>query len=100
MSTPMRWILAVLLILAGIGVAALAVLGGAFSTVACTMSPGDATYYVLLGAGILTLAGAVVPAVMLIRRSRMLHIVLALVAGGLLSCGGYGAYMAVLSGNC
>jgi hypothetical protein len=96
----MRWILAVLLILTGIGLAALAVLGGAFSTVACTKSPAESTYYVLLAAGVLTLAAAVIPATMLIRRSKPLRIVVALVVGSVLSCGGYGAYMAVLSGNC
>ena len=100
MSTPMRWILALVLILVGIGLAALAVLGGAFSTVACTKSPGDSTYYVLLAAGLLTLAASTVPAIMLIRRSRALHIVVALVIGSVLSCGGYGAYMAVLSSSC
>ena len=96
----MRWILALLLILVGIGLAALAVLGGAFSTVACTKSPGDSTYYVLLAAGLLTLATAAVPAIMLIRRSKASHIVVALLVGSILSCGGYGAYMAVLSSSC
>ena len=100
MSTPMRWILALLLILVGIGLAALAVLGGAFSTVACTRSPADFTYYILIGAGVLTLAAAVVPAILLIRRAKRRHIFVALVLGALLSCGGYGAYMAVLSSSC
>jgi hypothetical protein len=96
----MRWILALLLILIGIGLASLAVLGGAFSTVACTKSPADSTYYVLLAAGVLTLAAAVVPAIMLIQRSKTLHVVVALGLGAILSCGGYGAYMALLSSNC
>jgi hypothetical protein len=100
MSTPMRWILALLLILVGIGLAALAVLGGAFSTVACAKSPADSTYYVLMAAGVLTLATAAVPAIMLIRRSKAVHIVMALVVGTILSCGGYGAYLAVLSSSC
>jgi hypothetical protein len=67
---------------------------------ACTKSPGDSTYYVLLAAGVLTLAAAVIPAIMLIRRSTAAHIVVALVLGTVLSCGGYGAYMVVLSSKC
>ena len=100
MSAPLRWIVAVLLILIGIGLAALGVLGGAFSTLGCRVSPADAAYYVLLAAGVLTLAACVVPATMLIRRSKAVHIVVALVVGAILSCGGYGAYMAVLSNSC
>jgi hypothetical protein len=100
MSTLVRWIVAVLMILIGIGLAALAVAGGAFSTVGCSNSPGDATYYILVAAGALTLAAGAVPGIMLIRRSKAVHIVVALVVGIILSCGGYGAYMAVLSQSC
>ena len=100
MSTPLRWSIALLIILVGIGLAALAVLGGAFSTVACTKSPADYAYYVLIAAGLLTLAAAVVPAIMLIRRSKARHMLVALVTGIILSCGGYGAYMAALSASC
>ena len=100
MSTTMRWILALLLIIVGMGLTGLAVLSGAFSTMACTKNPADSTYYVLLAAGVVTLAAAVVPAIMLIRRSKALHIVVALVLGTILSCGGYGAYVAALSSNC
>lgn len=100
MSTTMRWIVAVLLMLFGIGAAAFAVFGGAFSTFACVKTPPDSVYYVLLAAAAIPLAACVVPAVMVVRRVRGVRILLVFVLGLLLSCGGYGAYMAVLSSYC
>jgi hypothetical protein len=100
MSTTVRWIIAVLVMLFGIGAAAFAVFGGAFSTVACVRTPPDWVYYVLLIAGLVTLAACVVPAVLLVRRVRGPRIVLVLLMGLVLSCGGYGAYMAALSSYC
>ena len=100
MSATMRWIIAVLVMLFGIGAAAFAALGGAFSTVACVKTPPDWVYYVLLVAGLVTLAACVVPAVLLVRRARGRRIMLVLLVGLVLSCGGYGAYMAALSSHC
>ena len=100
MSTPLRWTLAILLILMGIGVATATFLGGAFSTVGCLKVPPDSVYYVLVGVAILTLAAAVAPAVMLIRRARTTRNVVVFAIGALVSCAGYGAYMAALSGSC
>ena len=100
MSTTVRWVIAVLLILFGIGAAASAVFGGAFSTVGCLKTPPDWVYYVLLVAGLVTLAACVVPAVLLLRHVRGPRILLVLVLGLVLSCGGYGGYMAALGSYC
>lgn len=100
MSTPLRWTLAILLILLGIGVAAAGLFGGAFSTVGCVKVPPDSVYYLLVGAAVLTLVAALAPAVMLIRRARGTRIVLVFVIGVVVSCAAYGAYMAALSGAC
>jgi len=88
------------LVLFGIGAAAFAVLGGAFSTIGCVKSPPDWVYDVLLFAGILTLAAAAAPAVMLIRHVRAIRIVAVFALGAALSCGGYAAYMALLGNSC
>ena len=100
MSTPLRWTLAILLILVGVGVATAGFFGGAFSTVGCLKVPSDSVYYVLVGAAILTLVAAIVPAVMLVRRARTSQIVVVFVIGVLVSCAGYAAYMAALGGAC
>jgi hypothetical protein len=100
MSTGVRWAIAVLLILVGIGVAAAGFFGGAFSTVGCVQTPPDWVYYVLIGAAVLTLAAAATPAIMLIRRASGKRIVVVLAIGIVVSCAGYGAYLAALSRSC
>jgi hypothetical protein len=100
MSNTARWILAIILVLFGIGAAAFAVFGGAFSTVACVNVPPDWVYYVLIFAGVITLAGAVVPAVLLVRKAKGIYIVVSLGAGFVLSCLAYSGYLALLGQNC
>lgn len=100
MSNSLRWVIAILLILFGIAAAAFAVFGGAFSTVGCTQVPPDWVYYVLLLAGIINLAGAVVPAVMLIRKAAGKLIALTIMLGIVFSCGSYGIYLYFLGQNC
>ena len=100
MSNTARWIIAILLILFGIAAAAFAVFGGGISTIGCLESPPDWVLYVLLLSGVITLAGAIVPAVMLIRNSDWRWIALAIVLGFILSCGSYGVYLYLLGQNC
>jgi bacteriorhodopsin len=100
MSRPVRWIAAILLVAVGIAIAATAVFGGAFATIGCVESPPDWVYYLLLTAAGLTLTATVVPAVMLVRRSKARRIVLVLILGAVLSCLAYGAYAAALSSKC
>ena len=100
LSTAIRWIAAIGLILVGIGFALLLVFGGAFSTVACLEIPPDWIYYILLGTGLITVAGSAVPAVMLIRKAKPVRIVLMLVLGLILSCTGYVTYLTLLGNNC
>jgi predicted transporter len=100
MSTPVRWIIAIVMIMSGVLAALFVVFGGAFSTVACTKTPVDWVYYVLLVDGVLTLAAAIIPAVMLLRRARAARIALGFAMGIVLSCAGYGVYMAMLGNNC
>ena len=100
MSNTARWIVAILLILFGIAFAAFAIFGGAFSTVGCVKSPPDWIYYLLIVAGAVTLAAAVVPAVMLIRRTRAMRIAVVLVLGIVVSCVGYGLYLYLLGQYC
>ena len=100
MSNTARWIVAIVLILFGIAAAAFAVFGGGLSTIGCLATPPDWVYYVLLLAGAITLAGAVVPAFMLIRQVDGKFIALAIVAGIIFSCGSYGMYLYFLGQNC
>ena len=100
MSNTARWIIAIVLILFGIAAAVFAVFGGGISTIGCLESPPDWVYYVLLLAGAITLAGAVVPAVMLIRKADWRWIALAIAAGIVFSCGSYGIYLYFLGQNC
>ena len=100
MSTTARWIIAILLVLLGIAAAAFAVFGGAFSTIGCLVTPPDWVFYLLLFAGLVNLAGAVVPAVMLIRKAHAKFIVLAIALGIFLSCGCYGLYIYLLGEYC
>jgi hypothetical protein len=100
MSNTARWIIAIILILFGLAAGLFAVFGGAFSTVACVQTPPDWVYYVLLGTGVLTLAGAVVPAVMLIRRAKGMWVVIAIIIGIVVSCLGYTIYLTVLGQTC
>ncbi len=100
MSATLRWIAAIGLILVGIGLASFLFFGGAFSTVACLESPPDWVYYILLGTGLIAVAGTALPAVMLIRKAKPVRIVLILTLGIILSCTGYGIYLAFLGNNC
>jgi hypothetical protein len=99
-SNAMRWVIAIFLIVLGIGGAAFAIFGGAFSTVACVKTPPDWVYYVLVAAGVVTLAAGVVPAIMLLRRARGARIAVVLVLGGILACGGYAGYFVLLGSYC
>lgn len=100
MSTPVRWILAVLLILFGLAAAAVTVFGGAFSTVACRQVPPDWVYFFLVFVGLFCLAAAIMPAVMLVRRAAGKWLALVLGLGFVFSCGLYAAYLALLGNYC
>ena len=100
MSNSARWIIAILLIVFGLAAAVFAVFGGGISTIGCLQTPPDWVYYVLLLAGAINLTGAVVPAVMLIRRVDGKFIALAIAVGILCSCGSYGVYLSLLGQNC
>lgn len=100
MSNTARWIVAILLILFGIAFAAFAIFGGASSTVGCVKSPPDWIYYLLIVAGVVTLAAAVAPAIMLIRKARAMRIAVVLVLGIVVSCVGYGLYLYLLGQYC
>jgi len=100
MSTPARWILAILIALIGLGLAAFALSGGIFATVACVQTPPDWVYFVLLVAAVIVLLSALAAAIMIIRRLRAIRILGAMILGALLSCGGLGAYFALLGEFC
>ena len=101
MSTTIRWIIAVLLILFGITAAAFAFFGGAFSTIACQQVPPDWVYYILLAAAaVVTLVAPVIAAVMLIRKAKGTQVIIALVLGGILSTAGYASYITLLGKYC
>jgi hypothetical protein len=100
MSKTVRWILAILLIVAGVALAAFAVFGGAFSTVACVTVPPDWVYYFLIFVGVINIVAGVVPAVMLLREAKGSRIVTALVVGVIFACLGYSAYLALLGQFC
>ena len=100
MSATLRWIAAIGLILVGVGLALFLVFGGAFSTVACLEIPPDWIYYILLGSGLIAIAGTALPAVMLIRKAKLVRIVLIVILGIILPCTGYGIYLALLGNNC
>ncbi len=100
MSNTTRWILAILLMLSGIGLAAFVVFGGGISTIACQEIPPDWVYYILIASGLVAMTGGIVPAIMLIRRAKRSRILLALILALFLSCGGYATYFVTLGNNC
>ncbi len=100
MSPTARWIIAVLIIFTGIVFAAFAVIGGAFSTIACQNIPPDWSYYLLIIASLIIIAAATVPAVLLIRRVTGFRIIIALALGVAFSCVGYASYLFLLGENC
>jgi len=65
-----RWILAVALFLLGLGGSLFVVLGGMFSTVACTEVPPEWVYYLLIVVGILLLSATTAASVLIIRKVR------------------------------
>ena len=93
MSNTARWIIAILLIVFGLAAAIFAVFGRGISTIGCLQMPPDWVYYVLLLAGAINFTGAVVPAVMLIRKSAGKLIALTIAVGIICSCGSYGVYL-------
>ena len=100
MSKPVRWILGILLILAGLAVAAFTIFGGGFSTVACHDTPPDWVYYYLIFVGVINLVAGIVPAVMLIREAKGVRVVIALVLGIVFSCAGFVFYYVLLGPYC
>lgn len=100
MSPVTRWILGILWIVAGLGLGATAVFGGAFMTVGCMETPPGYSYALLLIGGILTAIGAIIPAVMLIRQSKTRNLIIAFAAGIILSCGSYVGYFVSLGNSC
>src|SRR5574340_798833 len=58
MSVAAHWFFAGFVFLVGLAAAAVAVFGGAFSTIACVQVPPDWVYYIVTGIGVLVLAGA------------------------------------------
>ena len=100
MSTATRWILGILWILAGIGLGITAVFSGGIMTIGCLQTPPAYSYYLLLIGGLVTVVGAIAPAVILIRQLSARSVILAFVLGTILSCGLYAGYFASLQSSC
>lgn len=100
MSNVTRWMLGLLLILIGIGAGFLAVFSGGLMTIGCIRDVPEMAYNFLVIGGGLTALGAIVPAVMLIRKSKTGYILIALILGIVLSCAFYIAYFLSLGGSC
>jgi hypothetical protein len=100
MSTALRWIVAIIIFVLGMGAAGLTVFGGAFSTVACANVPPDWIYGILIFVGILILAASAVSSVLIVRRARALKAAAPAMLGALLMCVGLVAYFVLLGQYC
>lgn len=100
MSTAARWFLAILALVSGQAQAAFVLFAGAFSTVACTETPPDWGYYVLLAAALTLLSAAAAWAGMITRRSALLRILAALLLGAVVSGSALGVCSALLGNHC
>jgi hypothetical protein len=93
MSNTVRWVIAIVLILAGVimAVFSLALLG--FFTWECYGTSNSIAYTILYVASAVSLIGGIVPAVMLIRKTAGKFVAAAIVLGFIFSLAGIGAFM-------